>query len=607
MTAIAHTFHIPVLGTGYSADTPIRVAHFGISSVISLVDDVMLEQLGLHYARQYRFDYERIPRNDEDGRARRITAYLNLVAEAVRCNMDRVRSQPFFEANDKAKYFEMLPETSPLAQRYRRLLAMAPGVERDREAEALTVAMVAGSADVNIMVKLDRLRLGGDGQPLAEQFSDAKAALRGYARSKLESAIVLSAGINQSLFSYMADFQDFYRDATGRAKKRIIIKVSDLRSALVQEKFLAKKGLEVSEFRVESGLNCGGHAFETEGRLLPVLLQEFRAKRDEFGRQVRPMIKSFYEKMGWTYDESQAKPVLLTAQGGIGTSGEDARLFRQYGVDGTGWGTPFLLVPEATATDPETRHRLANTTVEEAYFSEASPLGVLFNNIRTATSQAFMKARIAAGTPGSPCPKGFAAVNNEYGETLCTASSEYQQRKLAELAAMEDQEEAARQRALLAEKECICHQLGNAALKGMGLVNAAAPVAICPGPNIAWFHREYTLREMVDHIYGRIRSLVPPERPHMFAQEITLNAQLLMQRIGNCRSKKEAERLQDYRQNLEKGMDVCVEIAATPPGKDENLASIPTCVEEIRAKLAPYYAKLEHWLHHADAAPAKCN
>ena len=38
--------------------------------------------------------------------------------------------------------------------------------------------------------------------------------------------------------------------------------------------FLAKKGLEVHEFRIESGLNCGGHAFASNGQLLPILLKE---------------------------------------------------------------------------------------------------------------------------------------------------------------------------------------------------------------------------------------------------------------------------------------------------------------------------------------------
>jgi len=39
-----HTFHIPVMGTGHSADTPIRVAPFGITSVISIIDDILLEK-----------------------------------------------------------------------------------------------------------------------------------------------------------------------------------------------------------------------------------------------------------------------------------------------------------------------------------------------------------------------------------------------------------------------------------------------------------------------------------------------------------------------------------------------------------------------------------
>lgn len=50
--------------------------------------------------------------------------------------------------------------------------------------------------------------------------------------------------------------------------KKVVIKVSDYRSALIQGKYLAKKGIWVSEFRIESGLNCGGHAFATDGYLL---------------------------------------------------------------------------------------------------------------------------------------------------------------------------------------------------------------------------------------------------------------------------------------------------------------------------------------------------
>lgn len=47
-----HSFHIPVMGIGFTIDTPVKVTHYGISSVISLVDDKLLERIGAHYAAQ---------------------------------------------------------------------------------------------------------------------------------------------------------------------------------------------------------------------------------------------------------------------------------------------------------------------------------------------------------------------------------------------------------------------------------------------------------------------------------------------------------------------------------------------------------------------------
>ena len=71
--------------------------------------------------------------------------------------------------------------------------------------------------------------------------------------------------MNPRLYSYIENFEDFFPTKNGIIKKKIILKVSDYRSALIQGKFLAKKGLWVSEYRIESGLNCGGHAFASDG------------------------------------------------------------------------------------------------------------------------------------------------------------------------------------------------------------------------------------------------------------------------------------------------------------------------------------------------------
>ena len=50
----------------------------------------------------------------------------------------------------------------------------------------------------------------------------------------------------------------------------------------------------------------------------------------------------------------------ITVQGGIGTANEDNFLLEHYDLDGTGWASPFLLVPEATNVDDATLKKMAN-------------------------------------------------------------------------------------------------------------------------------------------------------------------------------------------------------------------------------------------------------
>ena len=87
--------------------------------------------------------------------------------------------------------------------------------------------------------------------------------------------------MNPRLYNYLGNFKDFDVNEDGEFSKKVVIKVSDYRSALIQGKYLAKKGIWVSEFRIESGLNCGGHAFATDGFLLGPILEEFKLKRQE--------------------------------------------------------------------------------------------------------------------------------------------------------------------------------------------------------------------------------------------------------------------------------------------------------------------------------------
>ena len=52
-----HNFHIPVMGLAYTIDSPIRVAQFGISSVVSIIDDEIVERMRDFYSKKFNFDF----------------------------------------------------------------------------------------------------------------------------------------------------------------------------------------------------------------------------------------------------------------------------------------------------------------------------------------------------------------------------------------------------------------------------------------------------------------------------------------------------------------------------------------------------------------------
>ncbi|MFW6227694.1 MAG: hypothetical protein ACOC31_06275, partial [Bacteroidota bacterium] len=272
-----HTCHIPVMGTGYTIDTPLKVAHFGISSAVSIIDHRLIEKMRGHHCKENNLAFTSIAEDEEDCRAKRITAYLNLLDTLVSRNVEQLKATPFEPGTAITKYFEMLPEPSPLKKEYQEMLEASGDIMGQQQ--KLREQIVPGEIQVNIMTKLDKINYSRDNEPLPSEYNDAHAALRGYANSDLESGLVLSAGMNPRLYNYLASFDDFFPDENGYLRKKIILKVSDYRSALIQGRFLAKKGLWVSEFRIESGLNCGGHAFATEGFLLGPILHEFKKNR----------------------------------------------------------------------------------------------------------------------------------------------------------------------------------------------------------------------------------------------------------------------------------------------------------------------------------------
>ena len=529
-----HQFHIPVLGVGFSVDAPLKVAKYGISSVISLIDDTLMELLREKYLLAAGKEYLPISVKAPDARAARITAYLNMINVMVRERFEDLRNSLFEKGSEISKYFEMLPALSALKIKYNEMISSDDNHLIDKLQQWLRDNIKPGSIDVNIMSKVDKANYDSAGNLLGNEFNDAHAALRGYAMSDLESSIVFSAGMNPRLFSYLETFKDFYPDVLGNFKKKIIIKVSDFRSALIHGKFLAKKGLWVSEYRVESGLNCGGHAFASDGFLLGPIMDEFNKRKDELLNSVTEIFYDALNRKNIKFNGTDPR-YTLTVQGGLGTYSEHQFMMRKYGVSSTGWGSPFLLVPEVMNVDKDTLEKLSAAGEEDLYLSNISPLGVPFNSLRGNERDAEKMFKVAQGKPGSPCAKKFLLSNKEFSEKpLCTASITYLNKKLTEIKSNGFNQFELNERIDAAvEKTCLCEGLIASAL----IVNEfktpkqSQTVAVCPGPNLAYFSKITGLKEMVDHIYGRTNLITSENRPNVFIKEISLYTNYLISKI----------------------------------------------------------------------------
>ncbi|MBN2668384.1 MAG: hypothetical protein JXR60_04065 [Bacteroidales bacterium] len=552
-----HSFSIPVMGIGYTINSAIKVAPLGISSVLSLVDDILIEKMRELHSMEFKLPFQPISTKIEDYRAKRITAYLDMLDDIVKGKLEDVKDSIANKKKELHDYFNLLPNYSKLKEDF--ISLVDKNVDLKKIKTWLDQNISAGSIDVNIMTKLNKVNYK-NGEALPQEHNDAFSALRGFAKSKLESSVVFSAGMNLNLYSYIEKFKDFYPDKDGHIKKKIILKVSDIRSAVVQGQILAKKGLWVSEYRIESGLNCGGHAFATNGLLMGPILESFKTNFQSLKQNTQNLLKEALKAKKQAVPEQDLN-LKITAQGGVGTHQEHQFLLDHYNLDSVGWGSPFLLVPEASTIDHNTAELLADAKENDLYLSDISPLGVKFNSLRQNTKDIEKQLLIDIGEPGSNCPKRYLVSNTEFSErSLCTASRAYQKKKIQELDLKRlSSVEYHHQYKKITEKSCICVGLGTTALIANQLDTKieGSGVSVCPGPNIAYFNKITTLKAMVGHIYGRNNLIDHPRRPHMFMKELKMYVDYFKEKVESLEwplDKSDSKWLESFEQNMKEGI-----------------------------------------------------
>ena len=149
-----HSFHVPVMGIAFTIDTPIKIAKYGISSVISIVDDIIIEKMNEYYSGKFKIPYQEISTKVEDYRAKRITSYLNTVDIIVKQKFENLKKSFEQKNSEFEKYMEMLPDFSELKQNF--IQTIQHNTVKEDLSNWIQSNLKPGSIDVNIMTKLDK-------------------------------------------------------------------------------------------------------------------------------------------------------------------------------------------------------------------------------------------------------------------------------------------------------------------------------------------------------------------------------------------------------------------------------------------------------------------
>ena len=222
------------------------------------------------------------------------------------------------------------------------------------------------------------------------------------------------------------------------------------------------------------------------------------------------------------------------------------------------------MVPEATSVDTETRELLANAKENDFYLSNISPLGVPFNSVKGVSNDFWKQKRIDDNKAGSSCPKKFLALSKAYDKKgICTASKKYQDLEIEKLEAQKDEissTEFESKYEKITEKACLCVGLANASYleNNIPIKGQQQGIVICPGPNLAYFDKEVSLKEMVQHIYGNANVMLQKDRPNLFIKELKMYVDYFIKEVNILTSEStnaQLKKVAAFKNNMIEGIE----------------------------------------------------
>lgn len=99
-------------------DSPVKVARFGIASVVSIVEDRLIELMCKQQYPAIGPAYFPNTTKEKNCREKRITDYRNLLQKIVHMQVGKLRKTAFEQGSEILKYFEMLPHGYILGRKY---------------------------------------------------------------------------------------------------------------------------------------------------------------------------------------------------------------------------------------------------------------------------------------------------------------------------------------------------------------------------------------------------------------------------------------------------------------------------------------------------------
>ena len=140
------------------------------------------------------------------------------------------------------------------------------------------------------------------------------------------------------------------------------------------------------------------------------------------------------------------------------------------------------------------------------------------------------------------------------------------------------------------EKACICVGLGTSVLLNNNLdtKREGTGVSICPGPNLAYFSKIMSLKDMVNHIYGRENVISRTDRPHVFIKELSIYLDYLSDQIDQSVvsfDKKTSKYLTVFSKNLKEGIHYYQDLFSNKLGLKQQFAQGEQALSLLNIKI----------------------